>query len=53
MVDQLSLESESTIAVGIGFGETVFAAEVNALSAIQHSKERTDLGIVIVQEDGR
>ncbi|MCM2535808.1 hypothetical protein NDK43_30415 [Neobacillus pocheonensis] len=42
MVDQLSLESESTIAVGIGFGETVFAAEVNALSAIQHSKERTD-----------
>ena len=53
IVDQLSLESGSTIAVGIGFGETVLAAEVNALSAIQHSKERMDRGIVIVQEDGQ
>ncbi|OIK14695.1 hypothetical protein BIV60_11140 [Bacillus sp. MUM 116] len=52
-VDQLSLESESTIAVGIGYGETVFAAEVNALSAIQRSKEREDRGIVIIQEDGK
>ncbi|SDM75187.1 hypothetical protein SAMN04488137_1770 [Fictibacillus solisalsi] len=52
-VDQLSLESGSSIAVGIGYGETVFAAEVNALSAMQWSKERGDYGIVIIQEDGQ
>ncbi|MET3292851.1 UNVERIFIED_CONTAM: hypothetical protein ABID98_005548 [Brevibacillus sp. OAP136] len=51
-VEQLALESESTVAVGIGYGETVFAAEVNALHAIQHSKEKAEPGIVIVQEDG-
>ncbi|RNB88893.1 hypothetical protein EDM59_07305 [Brevibacillus nitrificans] len=52
-IEQLSLESESRVAVGIGFGETVFSAEVNALRAIQHSKEKTEPGIVIVQEDGK
>lgn len=52
-VEQLALESESTVAVGIGFGETVFSAEVNALRAIQHSKEKAEPGIVIVQEDGK
>lgn len=51
-IEQLSLESESTVTVGIGFGETVFSAELNALRAIQLSKEKTETGIVIVQEDG-
>jgi flagellar motor switch/type III secretory pathway protein FliN len=49
---QLSLESETTAAVGIGFGETVFSAEVNARQAIQYSKEKAERGMIIVQEDG-
>lgn len=51
-VFQLSLESETTAAVGIGFGETVFAAEVNARQAIQYSKEKAERGMIIVQENG-
>lgn len=51
-IEQLALETESTVEVGIGFGETVFSAEVNAISAIQYSKEKAESGIVIVQEDG-
>jgi hypothetical protein len=51
-VQQLSLEAESMVAVGVGFGETVFSAEVNARRAIQQSKEKPERGIVIVQEDG-
>lgn len=52
-VDQISLEVGVPVAVGIGFGETVFAAEVNGRRAIQHAKEKKARGIVIVQEDGR
>lgn len=51
-VFQLSLESETTAAVGIGFGETVFTAEVNARQAIQYSKEKAERGMIIVQENG-
>jgi hypothetical protein len=51
-VQQLSLEAETMVAVGVGFGETVFSAEVNARRAIQQSKEKPERGIVIVQEDG-
>ncbi len=51
-IRQLSLVSESMVAVGVGFGETVFTAEVNARRAIGQSKEKAERGIVIVQEDG-
>ncbi|MEJ8547250.1 hypothetical protein [Brevibacillus borstelensis] len=51
-IRQLSLVAESMVAVGVGFGETVFTAEVNARRAIQQSKEKAERGIVIVQEDG-
>jgi hypothetical protein len=51
-VEQIALHSETPVAAGIGYGETVFSAEVNALRAIQHAKEKTDRDIIIVQEDG-
>ncbi len=51
-VQQLSLESGTSAAVGIGFGTTVFSAETNAHRAIQQSKETAESGIVIVQENG-
>ncbi|MFM1654290.1 hypothetical protein ACI7RC_19675 [Brevibacillus sp. B_LB10_24] len=49
---QMSTEADTTIAVGIGFGETVLSAEVNAHYAIQQSKEKPKRGIIIVQENG-
>jgi hypothetical protein len=51
-VRQLSLEADAPVAVGIGFGETVFSAEINGRRAVQHAKEKAERGIVIVQEDG-
>lgn len=51
-VQQLSLEADGPVAVGVGFGETAFSAENNARKAIQHAKERPEFGIVIVQDDG-
>ncbi|MFK2827052.1 hypothetical protein QYG89_15475 [Bacillus sp. B190/17] len=48
----LSLEADTAVAVGIGFGQTVFSAEVNAHRALRQSKEKAEPGIVIVQDDG-
>lgn len=51
-MEQLSREGAGHVSVGIGFGQTVFAAEHNAYQAIAHSKEKQGRGIIIVQEDG-
>lgn len=51
-LQQLSLEADVPVAVGIGFGETAFSAESNARKAGQHAKNRDGYGIVIVQENG-
>ncbi|UHA71757.1 hypothetical protein [Paenibacillus sp. 481] len=51
-VQHLSLEADTTVAVGIGFGQTVFSAEVNAQRALRQSKEKVEQGIVIFQDDG-
>lgn len=51
-VQHMSLEADVPVAVGIGFGETVFSAEINGRRAVQHAKEKRERGIVIVQEDG-
>ncbi|TDK59904.1 hypothetical protein E2K98_18485 [Bacillus salipaludis] len=52
-VQKLAFEAETTVAVGIGFGETAYAAEINAFRAIQHSKEMKKREIVMVQDDGK
>ncbi|MFD4706224.1 hypothetical protein ACFWM3_15330 [Gottfriedia sp. NPDC058432] len=51
-IEQLSLEADSIVSVGIGFGETVFSAEKNAIESIQQSKESNNRKILIVQENG-
>lgn len=51
-VRQLNLDTGVPVVVGIGYGETASSAEMNAYKAIQHSKEKPDHGISIVQEDG-
>jgi hypothetical protein len=51
-VQQLSLDADVSVAVGIGFGETAFSAESHARKALQHAKDKPDSGIVIVQDDG-
>lgn len=51
-VHYLSSESDTTIAVGIGYGKTVQFAEMNATRALQQSKEKTKQEIVIIQENG-
>ena len=51
-VQQLTLDTGVPVAVGIGFGETASSAEMNAYTAVRHSKEKPDHGYVIVQEDG-
>ncbi|WP_338131121.1 hypothetical protein [Cohnella rhizosphaerae] len=51
-VNYLAAEAETTVAVGIGFGETAYSAETNAHRAIQQSKGKEEHGIVIIKEDG-
>ncbi|MDQ0256391.1 hypothetical protein J2S74_003811 [Evansella vedderi] len=48
----LSLEANTTVSVGIGFGITVLSAEINAHRALQQSKKKAEQGMVIVQDDG-
>jgi hypothetical protein len=50
-VNKLILESGLKVGVGIGYGETVFSAELNANNALIQSKERVG-SIIIVQENG-
>ncbi|MFP3380740.1 hypothetical protein SB767_30930, partial [Bacillus sp. SIMBA_069] len=52
-IQKLAFEADTTVAVGIGFGETAYSAEINAFRAIQHSKEMKKREIVIVQDDGK
>ena len=40
------------VSAGIGFGATVFAAEINAHRALRHGRSKEGGGIVIVQDDG-
>lgn len=51
-VEYLSLEANAEVAIGIGFGVTVYSAETNAHRAIQLSKDKDDRDIVMIQENG-
>ncbi|MBN8199726.1 MULTISPECIES: hypothetical protein [Bacillaceae] len=50
-VNKLILESGLKVGVGIGFGETIFSAELNANNALKQSKERFG-SIIIIHENG-
>lgn len=52
VVKRLSLELNVPVAVGVGFGETVSSAEMNARRALLHAKKRKREKLVIIQEDG-
>lgn len=51
-VQQLSLEMDVPVAVGIGYGVTAFSAEIHARQAIRHAKENNGGKIVVVEDDG-
>lgn len=52
VVRRLSLELHVPVAVGVGFGESVSSAEMNARRALLHAKRRKKEKLVIIQEDG-
>lgn len=51
-IQKLAFEANTTVATGVGFGETAYSAEINAFRAIQHSKDMKKRKIVIVQDNG-
>jgi len=48
----LSQQLDTTVSVGIGYGDSVVAAETNARKALANAKSRELERIVILQEDG-
>ncbi|WP_338449454.1 hypothetical protein R4Z09_25305 [Niallia oryzisoli] len=51
-IEGLSLESNTAVAAGVGFGETLYFAEMNAHRALRQSKEKEAKKITIIQDDG-
>ncbi|HWR45878.1 hypothetical protein [Sporomusa sp.] len=49
----LAVNIDVPITAGIGFGETVFAAEINAHRALRNTRGHKEAPIVIVQDDGK
>lgn len=49
----LAVNIDVPITAGIGFGETVFAAEINAHRALRNTRGQKETRIVIVQDDGK
>ncbi len=54
-IEQLRLivNIDVPITAGIGFGETVFATEINAHRALRNTRGQKEARIVIVQDDGK
>lgn len=50
-IQHIGLLAEAPVSVGIGFGETVYTAEVNAHQAVYHAQKK-NLPIVVIREDG-
>lgn len=51
-MDSLSMEANTPVAAGIGLGQTLYLAEMNAYRALRQSKEKEEEKITIIQEDG-
>lgn len=51
-IESLSIEANAPVRAGIGFGKTLYFAEVNAHRALRQSKEQDANKITIIQEDG-
>ncbi|SDE50081.1 hypothetical protein [Sporomusa acidovorans] len=50
-IEQVSVDVDRPVFVGIGFGNTVYAASKNAYQALEHAKKK-EQPIVIIQDDG-
>lgn len=50
---QLQATADVPVMAGIGFGETVFATEMNAHRALRNTRGRKNCPVVIVQDDGK
>lgn len=50
IIHQIELITDAPILIGIGFGQTFYAAEVNAYRARNHAKS-TALGNIVIQDD--
>lgn len=51
-IESLSFEANTVVAAGIGFGQTLYFAEMNAHRALRQSKGKVENEITIIQEDG-
>lgn len=52
VIQQLSDIEDVTMAVGIGFGDTVSSAQLNARRGLSHAKKRDKERIIIVEDNG-
>jgi len=50
-IEYLSLQANTKVSVGIGYGKTAFSAEMNAYRALKQAKEKNDQRIIIVQDE--
>lgn len=48
-----AVNADVSVTAGIGFGETVFATEINAHRALRNTRGKKDCPVVIVQDDGK
>lgn len=51
-IKSLSTEANTAVAAGIGFGQILYSAEMNAHRALRQSKQKEAKKITIIQEDG-
>ncbi|MEW4371110.1 GTP cyclohydrolase IIa [Paenibacillus kandeliae] len=51
-VEQMELEADMPMSVGIGYGDTAFTASNHAMRALQHARHNRQQLLVIVQDNG-
>ncbi|ANF95326.1 hypothetical protein [Paenibacillus bovis] len=51
-VEKMELDMDIPVSVGIGYGDTAFAAGHHAMLALQHARPKRDLMLVIMQDNG-
>ncbi|MBP2629786.1 MAG: hypothetical protein H6Q70_414 [Firmicutes bacterium] len=52
-IDEISIALDTDIVAGIGFGTTVFTAQLNAYRAVNQGKSIGNKGVVIIDDDGQ
>lgn len=52
-IDEISIALDTDIVAGIGFGTTVFTAQLNAYRAVNQGKSIGNKGVIIIDDDGQ